>query len=105
MSPTKTKQRKSAVGLLIATRKGAFILRGDANRRGWKLSEPLFLGHVIHHMVQDPRDPKTILIAARTGHLGPTVYRSNDFGKTWKEAQKPPAFHKVPEGQVGRVVD
>jgi photosystem II stability/assembly factor-like uncharacterized protein len=27
------------------------------------------------------------------------------MGKTWKEASKPPAFPKAPEGQKGRVVD
>jgi hypothetical protein len=46
-----------------------------------------------------------MLLAAKTGHLGPTVFRSTNFGKTWKEASQPPAFEKVPEGQKGRVVD
>ena len=94
-----------SVALLIGTRKGAFILRGDRTRRTWKLSAPIFLGHIVHHLVLDPRDRRTILMAARTGHLGPTVFRSTDFGKTWKEATKPPAFLKVPEGQQGRAVD
>lgn len=88
------------IGLLIATRKGAFILRSDAARRAWILSDPIFLGHMVHHIVQDPREPRFMLMAARTGHLGPTVFRSADFGKTWVEAQKPPAFRKAPEGRV-----
>ena len=86
------------VALLIGTRKGAFILRGDRTRRTWKLSAPIFLGHIVHHVVLDPRDRRTMLMAARTGHLGPTVFRSTDFGKTWKEAKKPPAFPKVAGG-------
>ena len=94
-----------SVALLIGTRKGAFILRGDRTRRTWKLSGPIFLGHIVHHLVLDPRNRRTILMAARTGHLGPTVFRSTDFGKTWKEAKTPPAFPKAPEGQNGRVVD
>ena len=53
----------------------------------------------------DPRDGRTLLAAAKTGHLGPTVFRSTDFGRTWKEATRPPAFPKAPEGQTGRVVD
>ena len=93
------------VALLIGTRKGAFILHSDRSRRTWKLSAPTFLGHIIHHIVLDPRDRRTMLVAARTGHLGPTIFRSTDFGKTWREATKPPAFPKVPEGQTGRVVD
>ncbi len=94
-----------SVALLIGTRKGAFILRGDRTRHTWKLSTPMFLGQIVHHLVLDPRDGRTILLAARTGHLGPTVFRSTDFGKIWKEATKPPAFLKVSEGQQGRVVD
>lgn len=55
-------------------------------------------------MVLDPRDRRTLLVAARTGHLGPTVFRSTDMGKTWKEASRPPAFPKAPEGMKGRAV-
>ena len=104
-SPTSPKPGAGPVALLIGTRKGAFILRSDQSRRAWKLSAPMFLGHIVHHLVPDPRDRRTILMAARTGHLGPTVFRSTDFGKTWKEAKTPPAFPKAPEGQKGRVVD
>ncbi len=93
------------VTVLIGTRKGAFFLRGDRSRRTWKLSHPLFLGQIVHHFVLDPRDRQTMLMAARTGHLGPTVFRSTDAGRTWKEAKTPPAFKKAPEGQTGRVVD
>ena len=99
----RTQQRKPV--LLVSTRKGAFILRGDASRRTWTLTGPLFLGHVVHHLVLDSRDGRTLLMAARTGHLGPTVFRSTDFGKSWKEAEQPPAFRKAREGEQGRVVD
>ena len=94
-----------AVTLLIGTRKGAFTLRSDGSRRTWKLSPPMFLGHIVHHMRLDPRDRRTMLMAVSTGHLGPTVYRSTDAGKTWKESSAPPAFRKVPEGEKGRSVD
>src|SRR4051812_5430847 len=94
-----------AVALLIATRKGAFTLKSDAARREWQIAGPMFFGHIVHHMVLDPRNRRTLLVAARTGHLGPTLFRSTDFGETWKEATRPPAFPKAPEGQKGRVVD
>ncbi|PYU86723.1 MAG: glycosyl hydrolase [Acidobacteria bacterium] len=96
---------KARVALLIATRKGAFMLSSDSLRRDWKLSAPIMLGNIVHHIVLDPRDRRTILMAARTGHLGPTVFRSADFGKRWKEAEKPPAFPKAEEGQKGLVLD
>jgi hypothetical protein len=91
--------------LVIATRKGAFLLKSDPARRSWRLSGPLFLGHTVHHGVLDPRDRRTLLLAARTGHLGPTVFRSLDMGRTWQEAVRPPAFPKAAEGRKGRVVD
>jgi hypothetical protein len=87
--------------ILIATRKGLWTLSGDVARNGWRIAGPQFLGHIIHHAVTDPRDGKTQLAAARTGHLGPTIFRSRDSGRTWKEAARPPAFA---EGS-GRVVD
>jgi hypothetical protein len=58
----------------------------------------MFLGHIVHHVMLDPRDQRTILMAANTGHLGPTIFRSTDLGKTWMEVKSPPAFQKAPEG-------
>lgn len=108
--PKKPAARKSSAAkrraiVLVATRKGAWLFHSDAARKTWKADGPHFLGHVISHMVLDPRDGKTLLAAAKTGHLGPTVFRSTDLGKTWKEAAQPPAFAKAPEGEKGRSVD
>ena len=97
--------QSKSVTLLVATRKGAFMVRSDPARAKWKLSAPIFLGHIVHHMVADPRSPGTILMAARTGHLGPTVFRSGDAGKTWKEAAKPPAFAAPKRKQPVLTVD
>lgn len=99
------KKKPTKLLVLIATRKGAWLLHTDAARRQFRLEGPHFLGHVIHHLVLDPRDGKTLLAAAKTGHLGPTVFRSTNLGRTWTEAQRPPAFPKAPEGQQGRTVD
>jgi photosystem II stability/assembly factor-like uncharacterized protein len=98
-------RRVGPVVLLVATRKGAWILHGDAKRQTWRVDGPHFLGHVISHLVLDPRDGRTLLAAARTGHLGPTVFRSTDFGRSWTEAARPPAFAKAPVGETGRAVD
>src|SRR5512134_1807990 len=92
------------VVVLVATRKGAWLFHGDRQRKTWRADGPHFLGQIINHLVLDPRDGRTLLAAAKTGHLGPTIFRSTDFGKTWKEAAKPPAFDKKPDGS-GRVVD
>src|SRR5512136_834246 len=91
--------------IFVATRKGAWIFHGDAARRAWRVDGPHFLGHIIQHLVLDPRDGRTLLAAAKTGHLGPTIFRSTDMGRTWKEAKRPPAFPKAAEGEKGRAVD
>ncbi len=84
--------RSSGPTLLVGTRKGVFIVRSDANRQTWTASAPAFLGHIAQHVVSDPRDPKRILVASSTGHLGPTVFVSSDSGESWIEASRPPAF-------------
>lgn len=94
----------SQVVILVATRKGAWLFHGDAARREWRVAGPHFLGHVITHLQLDPRDGRTLLAAAKTGHLGPTIFRSTDLGRTWKEAQQPPAFANLP-GLPARSVD
>jgi len=89
---------------LVATRKGAWLYHGDRSRSRWKADGPHFLGQIIQHLVLDHRDGRTLLAAASTGHLGPTIFRSTDFGRSWQEASKPPAFDKAPKGQQGRTV-
>ncbi len=93
------------LSLLVGTRKGAFIYHADAARRKWQADGPHFLGSIVNHLVMDPRDGHTLLLAAKTGHLGPTVFRSLDRGRTWVEAKHPPAFGKAAAGETGRAVD
>jgi len=97
--------RARRVLLTVATRKGAWLYHGDPARKTWRAEGPHFLGHVVSHLVLDPRDSRTLLAAAKTGHLGPTVFRSTDRGRTWKEAARPPAFAKAAAGADGRSVD
>jgi photosystem II stability/assembly factor-like uncharacterized protein len=90
--------------VLVATRKGLFVLGADRARRKWSIEGPHFLGQVVNHAVLDPRDGRTVLAAVRAGHLGPTVYRSGDRGRTWQESARPPAFTKAAPGEPGESV-
>jgi photosystem II stability/assembly factor-like uncharacterized protein len=90
--------------ILVATRKGAWLFHGDGRRKTWAADGPHFLGHNISHVQLDPRDGRTLLAAAKTGHLGPTIFRSTDLGRSWKEARQPPAFANLP-GLPARSVD
>ena len=91
--------------ILVATRKGAWLFHGDVRRKAWVADGPHFLGHTISHVQWDPRDGRTLLAAAKTGHLGPTIFRSTDLGRSWKEAQQPPAFANTAGNLPGRSVD
>ena len=87
------------VKVLVGTRKGAFVFRSDAGRSAWQCQGPIKLGTIVNHLVGDPRGGGTMLMAAKTGHLGPTVLRSTDDGQTWQEAKRPPAFPKAAGGE------
>ncbi|MEP6299289.1 MAG: glycosyl hydrolase, partial [Ilumatobacter sp.] len=52
--------------LLVGTRKGLFVLTCDERDDRWTTSEPQFLGHVMQHVVADPRRDGVILAATRT---------------------------------------
>lgn len=86
---------------LVGTRKGAWAVRRTGNGpKDWTAGEPWFFGCQVHVLVQDPRGAGTILAAVKTGHLGPTVYRSVDAGRTWQESARPPKF-KTPAEYAG----
>jgi len=96
--------RPPRVVVLVGTRKGAFVLHGNASRTRWRTEGPHRFGEIVNHIVLDPRDRKTLLCAARAGHLGPSIFRSTDLGKTWQEATVPPAFRTAPAGVTGYAV-
>jgi photosystem II stability/assembly factor-like uncharacterized protein len=68
--------------LLVGTKKGAFILESDADRRAWSLRGPLCDGWPIHDLVVEP-DSGAILAAGHSPWYGQAVWRSADLGETW----------------------
>src|SRR5256885_1173811 len=86
------------------TRKGLFSLRAAGARPNWEIPRPPVLRPTNHHLLQGSRAPRVLLLAAKTGHLGPTVFRSTDRGRSWREAARPPAFRPVNDGEEARAV-
>ena len=72
--------------LLVGTRKGLFLLRGDDQRRSFELEGPLLPGWQINHAVLDPRDG-ALYACANSWVYGGTVQRSTDLGKTWTRSE------------------
>ena len=70
--------------ILVGTRKGLFVLRGDEGRRKWTVEEPLLPGWEVFHAVHHDG---TLYAAANNFVYGATVQRSSDGGKTWERSE------------------
>ena len=74
----------SQVRVLVGTRKGAFILSADANRKRWEVAGPHFAGWEIFHVNGSPADPDRLYASQSSAWFGQVMHRSNDGGKTWE---------------------
>ena len=88
--------------LMVGTKKGAFVFESKDGRRTWKSTGPHFRGTQIYHVAYDPRN-KLVLATVDSYVWGPTIARSADFGKMWKQSAKPPKFPKKSDLTVARV--
>lgn len=75
--------------LTVGTRKGLFIGR----RRGgaWKFDEsPYFNAQAVYSVAIDTRGERPRLLAGGdSAHWGPSVFHSDDLGRTWTEPARP----------------
>jgi hypothetical protein len=76
----------SKVRLLVGTKKGAFVLEADGNRRNWDIQGPFFAGWEIYHMKGSPAAPERIWASQTSAWFGQMIQRSNDGGKNWETA-------------------
>ncbi len=75
------------VALLVGTRKGAFLLDGDGQRRDWKVRGPLCEGWPLHDLSIE-RGTGAILAGGGNTWYGPAVWRSDDLGETWTHSSE-----------------
>ncbi|MEE9593151.1 MAG: exo-alpha-sialidase [Thermoplasmata archaeon] len=94
--------RKGDTVLSVGTRKGLFVLH-SSDRRRWHMRGPSFEGLTTMHAILDPRDGKTMWVGVNTGHWGPTVQRSTDFGETWERGEESPHYEKESGLSVERI--
>lgn len=73
--------------LLVATRKGLFVLQPDGNG-GWTLGEPHFAGEPVSMALADPRDG-TLYAALNLGHFGVKLHRRRAGATDWEECAVP----------------
>jgi photosystem II stability/assembly factor-like uncharacterized protein len=75
------------VHILLGTRKGAFILDGDASRERWSLRGPFCDTWPINHVIADP-DTGTLYAAGGNEWFGPAVWKSTDLGQSWTHSSE-----------------
>jgi photosystem II stability/assembly factor-like uncharacterized protein len=68
--------------VLVGTRRGAFIIESDAERRSWELRGPFCDAWPMNHVVADATRG-TIHGGGGNEWSGPAVWKSTDLGATW----------------------
>ncbi len=82
-------EKTGTVRILLGTRKGSYVVEGDARRTKWKLGPVAHAGDEVYHVVADPRHPGDLYAAVNNGFWGPMVQRSRNWGKRWNEIATP----------------
>jgi photosystem II stability/assembly factor-like uncharacterized protein len=86
----------SGVRVLVGTKKGAFILTADGQRRNWEVSGPFFAGWEIYHLKASPADPDRLFASQTSGWFGQIIQRSDDGGRSWNPVDNAFAYEGVP---------
>ncbi len=82
--------------VVIGTAKGVLVGRSDASRRRWEL-EPLqlLMSSVYGLGIDRRRGTPRLFAGARSEHFGPSMFHSDDLGRSWAEPEQAPvAFPK-----------
>ena len=79
----------SATRVLVGTRKGAFILSSNRDRKKWSVSGPHFAGWEVYHAKGSPVDPDRIYVSQTSSWFGQVIQRSDDGGRTWFQPGSP----------------
>lgn len=74
--------------LTVGTRKGLFIGRRHEGR--WEFDDPHFPAQAVYSVAIDTRpDTPRLLVGGDSSHWGPSVFHSDDLGRTWTEPPAP----------------
>ena len=86
----------SSVRVLVGTRKGAFILTADGQRKNWNVGGPHFGGWELFHIKGSPVDPNRLYASQSNAWSGQLIQRSNDGGVTWEPTGNQFTYEGVP---------
>jgi photosystem II stability/assembly factor-like uncharacterized protein len=96
----------SGIRVLAGTRKGAFVLTSDGQRRRWEVSGPHFAGWEVYHLKGSAADPDRLYASQCSGWFGQIIQRSDDGGMTWEVpgGEKIPGPYDPPGGASNKFV-
>jgi photosystem II stability/assembly factor-like uncharacterized protein len=77
--------------ILFGTKKGAFILEGNAERRSFALRGPFCETWPLNHVIADPATG-TIYAAGGDAWFGAAIWKSEDLGATWTHSSEGLAY-------------
>jgi photosystem II stability/assembly factor-like uncharacterized protein len=89
-------QMAKKVLILLGTKKGAFILESDAQRRSWRLRGPFCETWPMNHVIADPATG-TIYGGGGDAWFGPAIWRSADLGASWAHSSDGLAYQEGEE--------
>jgi hypothetical protein len=85
--------------VVVGTKKGLFLLRGDPAAQDWQVEGPLLgIGSVYGVGIDTRRTPARILAGTHSEHWGPSVTWSDDLGATWQEPDHAPVAFPADTG-------
>lgn len=84
------------VRVLVGTRKGAFVLESDGQRREWRIRGPHFGGWEIYHVKGSAIDPDRLYASQASAWFGQVIHRSDDGGETWNPVGNQFTYKGVP---------
>ncbi|MFA9474237.1 MAG: exo-alpha-sialidase [Filomicrobium sp.] len=73
--------------ILIGTKKGAFILEGDSDRKDWHMRGPYCEAWPLNHVIGDAATG-TIYATGGNEWFGPAVWKSDDLGQSWTHSSE-----------------
>jgi photosystem II stability/assembly factor-like uncharacterized protein len=77
--------------ILLGTKKGAFIVESDAERRSWEMRGPFCETWPLNHVIADPSS-STIYAGGGNEWFGPAVWKTTDLGETWTHSSEGLAY-------------
>ena len=87
--------------LLVGTKKGLFVLRGEAGAP-LRIAHRLFAGEVVEYAMRDPRSGR-VFVSATSGWFGPRLMWADDVAGEWRQASGPAFPAEIPDATVERI--